>query len=1390
MGDVMDNFPLKSLSLLCAFLLGGSVQAETVTYSGKVNAVNPKINLDVTERPYAFVKDFYLEVQKDAEECDLLTSRWEADNTYLEGAKPLCLFEWTGVVNGLEVDERILRGVLTESDTVSFGYQVSILNQGQQHVLINDTLTVDVASPVASEIVDIIANWDDVDTAGSEQENYDRNRRLNGITAEVVPRPYPQLLRFDEEICVVGIDESTCRISANFGVPGDGEPEAVGTFMDAVEVLDTKEYLTPAMEIFSVDYDYRSPEVVDFIVNGIGTQGMITHEVAGTSFEIEQNEALLVVRTPHSHRNDDWWRPIVEDIRLVPDDGVARSETIQIMGEDVTFPVISPAPNQDYRVKERGEWEQYGEYFVMRYDVQNVPDAQYTAKINVTDSLDNQRLVLEDNNILDRFGSPIVALLGGEPLRPDSTSELYFQSDLLFAAYGGWEDGTSISSITRNGESLPYTPISNNVIRLDEDPNLPNNTPITIDVESTDGAGNLTQASYNFNYNPASFDVFGRTETVYQSVQSLDLKIFQLDGARCTFAATPEVATEFVFGPRKGCIVEFISLPSGVSGGIEGRNVAITGATDVIGEHELNYNVRYYNADGSNKVVFEGKKTITVEETPPIKMTLSGTNQIQDGVYSVPYDATRITRFEYEYANADVTFKVSNGTTELEKPINGSSRFMMRSGRMLVDRLMDSSEALWKRSSYTVTGEYDNLPNMGDQLEFDVVVTPHSGTEAFLELKAVEDVTSSDMVEVSVNVGFYDRREDAYTYDAQSMGDWLVQVYADNRSSSTPITQELPIDENGHASLTMSALDFFNTADMFYVVARSQSDIEGFDMELRSRNVRLEVLKGSAVEGSLREKVVSDEIPFRGILSFEYATVEDRVVKGESYWEKSEDGQNWTPVPDSESERLFFEKEIPTETQYRYRTVNKYTGVEGYSEVARVIGYEKQEFTLDGPRKLLVGQTGTFSVSETGSLVGPAGGIYEYSTDDKNTWTEFVDSFEHTGEEDFAIYVRAKLDTAMNEAVGDEAFQELRWLVRVEPAERIRMGLSAPRSAEVDFPVELVSTSRYPNAGVDASMINEFVLPDGTVVQQDSVEYIIKESDVVDGATEFVLRSWIDGYKDESYGEERVVIPTLKYTFPETQLFASRYYALAPTEIRLTAVSDRVSVEGVEFTYNWLFDENKFDMLLDNGEGIRLLAKEPGLHEVELIMRDNRGNELRLSELLAVESAPPSSVELNSRLTKRNMRVPISATINASIDLSHRQDRVVDIEWLVNGQAIDAIGSYQTVDFTESGSNDVTVRVTTEFGQQAEETISFEFLPNLPPTCEPIVEEEDDHYNVVHNCSDSDGKISKVSYLYEIGSNEYVAADLRFKKTMFPTATVEIIAVDDGGEESTYTVSW
>lgn len=1386
----MDNFPRKSLSLLCAFLLSGSVQAETVTFSGKVNAVKPKINLDVTERPYAFVKDFYLEVQKDAEECDLLTSRWEADNTYLEGAKPLCLFEWTGVVNGVEADERILRGVLTEFDTVSFGYQVSILNQGQQHVLINDTLTVDVAEPVASEIVDIIANWDDVDTVGSEQENYDRNRRLNGITAEVVPRPYPQLLRFDEESCVVGIDESTCRISANFGVPGDGEPEAVGTFMDAVEVLDTKEYLTPAMEIFSVDYDYRSPEVVDFIVNGLGNQGLITHEVAGASFEIETNEALLVVKTPHANRTDDWWVPVVENIRLIPDDGVARSETIEIMGKEVSFPVVTPIPSQEYRIKEKGEWEQHGEYFVMRYDVQNIPDAEYTAKINVTDSLRNRREALETDNIFDRFGSPIVALLGGQPLRPGGTSELYFQSDLLFASYGGWDDGTSISSITRNGESLPYTQVSSNIIRLDEDPSLPNNTAFTIDVESTDGSGNLTQASYNFNYNLSNFGVFGRTETVYQSVQSLDLKIYQLDGARCTFAATPEVASELVYGPRKGCIVEFDSLPDGVLGGMNGRNVAITGAIDSIGEHDLNFSVRYFNADGSNRTVFEGVKTITVEETPPINMTLSGSNQIVDGVYSVPYDATRITRFEYEYANADVTFKISNGNSELMQSLRGTSRFMMRRGRMLVDRLKDDSEELWKRSSYEVTGEYDNLPNMGDKIEFDVVVTPHSRTEAFLELKAVENVTSSDMVDVSINVGFFDRREDSYTYDATNMGDWLVQVYADNRSSSTPITEELPIDENGHVSLTMSALDFFNTSDTFYVVARSQSAIEGFDMELRSRNVRLEVLKGGAVEGSLEEKVISDEIPFRGILTFQYDTVEDRVIKGESYWEKSEDGVNWTEIPDSENERIFFEKETPTETLYRYRTVNKYTGVEGFSEVARVVGFEKQEFTIDGPQKLLAGQTGTFNVEETGSLVGPSGGIYEYSTDNKNTWTEFVDSFEHAGDEDFAIFVRAKLDSAMVDAVGDEGFEELRWLVKVEAPERMRTGLSAPRSAEVDFPVTLESLSRYPDPMITSTTINEFELPDGTKVQQDTLEYVIKESDLRDGATEFVLRSWIEGYKEQTLGEERVSIPTLKYTFPETQLFASRYYALAPTEIRLTSVSDRVSVNGIEFTYDWLFDESKFDMLIDSGSSIRLLAKQPGLHEVELVMRDNRGNEQRFSELLAVEQSPPSSVELSSRLTKRNMRVPISATVNARIDLSHRQDRVANIEWLVNGEVIDAIGTYQTVDFTDAGSNEVTVRVTTELGQEAEETVSYEFLPNLPPTCDPVVEDEDTFYNVVHNCRDSDGQISKVSYFYDIGSNEYVSTDLRFKKSTFPTATVEIIAVDDGGEEATYSVSW
>ena len=1395
--DGMNNYfkrntmkPLNFVTTLLALsgIISVSVQAQ-VTFSGTLETVIPEVKISAMDRPVSHVKDFYLELDKDAIECDLKTIEWEAQNTYLDGAKPLCFFEWTGTVNGLVANDLLLVGILDSDATVSFGYTVSVLNNAEKTVLITDEYTVDVESPELPLIIDAIAKWSDGETTGLEQDSYGRMRQLRGVEVKVEPRPFQQKLMLDGKECVVDIDEESCFLSADSIIPGDGVPEEVGAMVKQIEVLDVKEYLSPELETFTVNYDYRSPAVETFIVNGMGEMAPIVHDVAGVEFTLEENEALLVLSTPHSDKSGDWWFPKVRDLRLkVLGEGSTGREML-VNGKNVMFPTNTAIPNSLYRIYEKGEHQQIDQFTVIRYDINNLPDGDYEADIIATDSFNNIREEKVADKLVDRNPPAIVGILGDIQMRPSSPIEAYFLDDVFFAAHGGWVDGTNITSVTREGVAVDFTRINDKIIQLNNTGSYSAGEIITYLVEAEDQNGNVTSEEFKLTFNPAEFRMVDVPSSVYEYVHEMDIGFYQVGGSRCFISATPELAVALSTSTQKGCTVGFPDLPDGLNPVNRGRSFNLEGALGAQGNYDIAYAVTYYNSDGSSIEVSSDAVSVETVETPELSIQMTDLNLISEGLYSVPHDSKKITKLLFDRANGQVNLTIEKSADTDTQLYRAGKRKRYSGESFSAERLGSSSADLWTKTTYTAKIDYQRIAGSEVEQTFDVVVTPSSRTRSYLTMTLSDNATTVDTASVQVNVGRYDTRRNSYDYDVNTMGEWTAEVAVDTDDGFVVVSELYDLDAQGQVVFDMPAQDIFDQGDRYVAIVKSKSSVPGFEREIHSRSLRVKVLKGGAIEGAIKTSIITDEIPFRSALRYEYASKEDQKAVGEMAWQVSSDETNWTDLPDTADVRFYVETIEPGDKHYRLKTINQYTDVVSYSNAVKIMGYELMSFEIQGPRKLIQNQVGEFSVVESAELIGAPAGTYEYSSDGGVTWTEFIDTFEYSASSDFVLNVRNRLDSTSVEA-GGESYSEIRYLVKVQSPNPVKVSLGNIKFAEANFPVKIEGSVRIGNTGVQANIITEIVLPNGDVINDVTHEYTVQESDIVSGNTTYKLRAWVEDFKIQTYAEDTIIVPTKTYEFPNGNFFVSTYYALAPSDIDADIRGIITDVNGVSFTYEWVIDEDAFDIERMNEDRISVVAKESGVHVISVIVRDNRGNEQTYADFVTIETTAPMIVAYEGDVDKESLRAPLTVDVRTDVELGHRKDGVDKHEWYLNDVLQDSDAKYETIYIEEEGEHEIKVIVTSNFGQTGIYMQNYTVLPNLPPSCSPAIRMRNLNRYVRHNCEDPDGKISFVRYDWGTASKLNVIKEEYFSNSSHPSADVTITAVDDGGEEVTYTVSW
>jgi hypothetical protein len=1361
-----------------------------INFTGELVTANPIVSISSSETPVAHVKDFEIRVDSDGIECNLVTDSDTAEKSFFRNMKPSCLFEWTDSAHGLTISDLKATGLLSTEGSAEFGYQISVVNEGEKTILITDSLELDIETPVEPVVTKVQAKWGRDVVEGVEQVTYNRSNSLFGWEVALEERPYPQMVTLDGYDCTVKSYETTCSIIIDPFAPGVDTEDEEGRIEQDIFAKDQKSYFnnTPATDL-GINWDYRGPKALGFAYNADSDNETKDITIGELNLTLAPEEAVLVVASPHIGKDGDWWMPSESRIKLKTELGSEHNDVMEIHDTRVRFDVPNFMYRTEFYLDAIGEPELVGDNIVYRYSTDKIPDGKYNAEAIAEDSNRNGDSEIYSDNVIDRYAPDIQALIGDRLLREGSGTDLYFLNDLTFAANGGWPDGTNITSVKVNGVEAGRDNASDYVTQLHNTDNMTPGLPVDVIVTAVDGAGNEATKEFNLSYMSVDFQMYNKPETLFSRVEETSMYLTQTGGMKCFMSGTKELAVMISGSLKKGCTVEFSELPNGLSPEFTGSYYKVEGASKDEGEVPISYKVVYHNKDGSEAVAFEDSFMINVIPPDPLELNVTDYNMITEGVYSIAHNGRLITRYELETVPARVNVDIENPFYTENEEISQRRMNYAYTVRSTLNKKTDLKPKVWdvvpfKLSAYHVMDEYSSADE-----EFDLVVTPSTRTRAYAE-PLVDEATTLDTLSINARVGVYDRSDNGYEFDLESMGDWKMHLAYKEGRDYVMLTEEKELDENGLTNFSVAAKDLFDLNRVYYAVANAKSPVDGFEMQIVSTPKYTQVLKGTAVEGTISARTIEGPIPLSLLVRYEYDSVDDMRVAGELKWEYSPDGINWTSSPEFDGDRMYrAQLEQPQEMFVRVNVDNKVTGIESVSEAIKIIAYDVASISIEGPSSVYAGQDAVFKASISDLLSESSDGVYEWSTDGVN-WVEGGETFIHNATASYEIEVRHRLDNTSDD-VGENGYAVESKRVTLDTPQPLMVSLGLPRSGEVGDILPLESMARNRNTRIVGTIISEIVTPTGDVIDGNTTEYLLTEDDAIGETSEFTFRAWVEGFKDETYAERTEKLTVWKYEMPVPVLALNVDTVIAPTTVTAQVSMASIYAPGIEFTYDWSIDEDVFDIESVRDKTAKLTAKKAGMHLIKVTVSDNRGNKFELSEFLDVMEADPMTVEVTKYSSNEYLRAPLVMTYRVSVDPGHPRDYSGSYEWFVDGVKVpDAESSFNKVELNEPGDHEVKIIATSRMGQVAEHVDTIIVAANQPPICEPELSETSSSVTVITNCSDTDGKIIKT--FYQWGDNEETSGSttLRFSKTLHPTQQVDIRAIDDSGEEVTATIGW
>lgn len=900
------------------------------------------------------------------------------------------------------------------------------------------------------------------------------------------------------------------------------------------------------------------------------------------------------------------------------------------------------------------------------------------------------------------------------------------------------------------------------------------------------GSQNLTvtTAYGSVNYSPGN-DI----AQVNRVIQNFNVNLKQSKGPDCSLTlnadrAKSESANKAAGSTSRACLFEWLKIPDGLTQEQFSDSPALSGSLAQKGDHPLGWRVSIFTRKGTRVTLNEETFNIEAIDPPAPTVELSSTFKYKDNIYMVPMTGNYLGDAIINSQRADLDISISRNTDVLESetftPGWGATNKVYR-------RINTDERTLWEETIYKVNAAYNKVPDVKTEAVYRAISSPAKSVRPIVE---VDGDKAIDTIALPVRVLIRDQYRPDGGYDANTMGNWKVRLIRQKVYNETePLTDFVPA-ENGEAQFSVNLEGVDSSSIRIVAEAVLESPIEGYNRtETSLRPAFLTVLRGGAIGADVQARKLSGQAPFTSVFKLALNDRQDVRATGKVIWETStDDGKTWEQfTPEDRYKYQLVRTFEKGEYKVRAKVFNINSGAEQYTEVVSVIAYDKPKISVAGPTTLFIGSEGKYTANLTlnGEEIKDNDAVVEWSTDGGKTYSATGKNLTLSSDEVARYRLWTRVRSTSAPAEDSYAYETAKMAVDFVAVKPPRPRVTGPSTIETGKTYTFKADTSLPYRGMDVTLNGFFTLPNGTIVNGDTVEYVPTETDLSQNSVDIKYTVWIEGYRDKgAEASHSLRTRVWQYVWPKFGMQVRVNANVAPATVTASVRAIAFNGKLEEPTYDW--DLPKGVVIEDQRQGTlrSFVVNEPGDYTIKVTVRDARGHEFAIEQPLKVGQASPYAVDLQYSGSNQFEREPLDVLLRPYISGGHPRDRIASRTFSVNGAPIDG-GGYYVRTTLGAGEHSIKLKITSEMGHEAEGEVNIKVAENNLPTCSLSSRETVGSWIVYANCEDTDGRMK--SYQWTVGGElQSISSDrITISKGAYKSIpSITLVGVDDSGGKS------
>lgn len=861
---------------------------------------------------------------------------------------------------------------------------------------------------------------------------------------------------------------------------------------------------------------------------------------------------------------------------------------------------------------------------------------------------------------------------------------------------------------------------------------------------------------------------------------------------KCTGTTDPLAAN--VPNADKPCLIEWTSIPTGLSQDKGTDAALLTGVFTSVGQVPIGFTVSYFDVEGNKQLLLSATKNVSVDPPPLPPFAMKAARPIGGDRYVVPDSGGVLGILVTEPGKwpIDATVQWSDQSRATTYRINPTT------GTQL---LAATPSSLWSSRDVDVRLQLRDAPDLYTQKRITVISVPPDGIRLGLD-PLNSDIPDSEPVPVTARVDMMSKM--GPVYDKGYMGRWAVQFGLKDASSQfVPQGDPVPVDDTGVATSTLNPFGF--ALIRVQAVAVPITDVTGYNRKLESPLRMATVVKGTPINATigLFRGAPEGPAPFIAVLRTTFKTRSDQLANESVKWHRSADGgATWEDVPE---DGLQITQRLP-EGRHHYKATftNRNTHVVSESNVLELRAWAVPKISFTGNTYAFPGTPTNLSIVLThpnGSAV--SSGVLEWSVNKRVQAAPGAEapppvasgtgpSINFTGADPgtYMITVRARM--AASNPDDPRAWGQAIASVVYGAPERPFAQIIGPNRAEVgkSYSFEPLVRTRYDISKTNLRLGGRWTLPNGTQVESlTPTSYAPTDGDLSIGKYVSVkYEVWVVGYEDTTTTSTTLSIPIWKYIWPSWSLNQSVVVPYAPTNSRITVIASDPALLGTleGLTYSWTVPPtmrvvtvptNKLDTTIDFG----------GTHPVSVTISDRRGNSTTLDTSVTVAPAAPYLVILPVSNMSAWAHAPLTIGLTPKVSGGHPLDAITSWSYYLDGVRLDLPNkSTAQIPIASPGSHTVEVKVGSKMGASATQSAVVNVPSNIPATCDigALTSTGKTAIYLKANCIDPDGAITRYQWAVN-GVPQTIVSGYKWTFLVPPGTNwpvrIDLTVTDDGG---------